>query len=518
MSSPKFVSQQERVRSRICQIVVALAVVCLLFCPGVQGQVLKGVKPQQRSLSKSRQLYEHLRGTLSGSGRTSPTIANPNASQHDNSSIIVVCRNQKQNADREILAMQSSFRALGDGSVRKAGITDGSSKAGQKAADGCERSAGNCGVSGTPGAQPLGTAGKITNATRAISGNKTASGDSSKVGAVRSQDAVVPVVQKPGAPQGPMKTESASGNQGPGGAATVSQALPSCSPTVTSISGFPTGIFSPNELFNPYTIKGCGFGWQMGNVYLTGPFNAGKIRLNVQTTPGNQRAPGRPSWSDTAIVVTVDPQISGEVLQQNVTLVVEPTSVAPIQKPGNKFLPVYEDAQLQQIPQNAIKFSQQPAFVGGGKDQVSMGPMLASEPPDLLYFSPSQAPKGLSAEVFREGASMFFPAATDYYDFSGLAQGYWVTGFQLHQAADPTGCDAGTESSRGSWNTQWETNGNIRVTWKEFRCTYSNLDPNPFVWSDYALNVTVKGPRGIDPWTGRRPFSAIAPAAVQRVH
>lgn len=504
------------VRSTSMRAIAVMAVLCALSWQACHAQVLKGSQPGETKLPAVR-LHERITA-LQGPGRTSPKIANPYANQHDNSSITVVCRNQKLNADREALGMQASLRAMGDGSVKK-GITDGTSKSAKKAADGCETSGGNC-------------ANKSANSNNAISGNRTISGNGapqtemrkaggdpgSKVGVSEYQRQALGGTAGAAVPQGPMKTESAQGNQGPGGAggANPNVVLQPCSPTITTISGFPTAIFSPSSLFNPYTIKGCGFGYQMGNVYLTGPFNAGKIKLQVQSTPGNQKVPGRASWSDTAIVVSVDPRLSGEVLQQNVTLVVEPVSGPSIQKAGNKFLPAYEDVMLQTIPKSAVQFSQA-GGLNAGKGSVIMAPSLSIVAPDLLYFSPSQTPKGMSAEVFRGGTTSFFPASTDYYDFSGLAAGYWVVSMQLHQEADPTGCDPGSESFAGSWNAQYDSNGNIRVTWKEFRCLFSTLSPNPAVWSDYALNVMVKGPRGIDPWTGRRLLS-MSPTMAPALH
>jgi hypothetical protein len=523
--------------------IAVMAAACALCGPANQAQVLKGSQPGATKLP-GVQLRERLKA-LQGPGRTSPMIANPNASQHDNSSIIVVCKNQKLAADREVQEIQMKLRAMGDGSHGAPGRSDTASKgsfgspiyrsdAASKASEKCGQNCGQAAGGATSGNQPAGTqpTGPLTksaSSNTAISGNSTISGNKSapqtemrkaggdpgsKVGVSEYQrQAIGNPAGSSGVPQGPMKTTSASGNQGPGGA-NASVVVQPCQPTITTISGFPTAIFSPSSLFNPYTIKGCGFGNQMGNVYLTGPFNAGKIKLQVQTTAGSQKAPARASWSDTSIIVTVDPQLSGEVLQQNVTLVVEPVGGAPIQKAGNKFLPAYEDVMLGQIPKSAVKFSQ-PGSVGSGKGSVISAPSLSVVAPDLLYFSPAQVPKGMTAEVWRGGTTSFFAASTDYFDFSGLAQGFWVVSLQLHQEADPTGCDPGSESFDGSWNTQWESNGNIRVTWKEFRCLYSKLSPDPAVWSDYALNVMVKGPRGIDPWTGRRLLSlspTMAPA------
>jgi hypothetical protein len=415
-------------------------------------------------------------------GRTSAKIANPQAPNFDNSAIIVVCRNQKQNADREApqLFGDGSVKpsaAMGDGSVRK-GITDGTSQTGKTA----------------------GPSGSLPAVQRT---NTRATGPGAG-----------PVLS------GPMKTESANGSQSPGSPApTVTSASHAiCPPNISTISGLPTVVFSPSDLFNPYTIKGCGFGNGLGKVYLTGPFYGGKVQLIVQGTGGSQRAPARALWSDTAIIVKVDPTVTGELDQENVTLVIEPAGGgAPIQKSGNQFLAARQDVTLQTIPQSAVQFYNGIITGVGGK---KTGPLtntgsttatLSVTNPELLYFTPSQSPAGFSAEVFRGGTTSFFSTGNDLFDMSGLARGFLAESFQLHQAADPTSCDKGTGGSEGSWNATW-SGTNIRVGWKEFQCHLPWMGGGPDVWSDYSLSVTVKGPRGIDPWTGRRPLGLIGPA------
>jgi len=80
-----------------------------------EAQAGKGSAPAGTAQPSAAELHEHLR-TQQGQGRTSAMIANPHAAQLDNSSIIVVCRNQKQNADREVQDIIPTLRAMGDGS------------------------------------------------------------------------------------------------------------------------------------------------------------------------------------------------------------------------------------------------------------------------------------------------------------------------------------------------------------------------------------------------------------------
>ncbi|HKF22063.1 MAG TPA: hypothetical protein VKE93_10860 [Candidatus Angelobacter sp.] len=527
-----------------------------------KAQVVKGAEPVKSKLTAA-QIHEHLRATQ-GQGRTSARISNPHAAQLDNSAIIVVCRNQKQNADREAQDIIPTLNAMGDGS-RKAGITDGTSKAAQKTdpqqltitgkqpsnAQGLtitgNQPAGNQGAQQLTitGKQPSNAQGLTISGTQpaanktaapagAATGNSTAGGAGGKTGgpsgnspAVMNANTKTAAGDMGGpqihAPQQPMKTESSSVAQTAGTASSATVVTGPCpTPTIKSISGFPMAIFTPGPLFGPYTIKGCGFGWQMGNVYLTGAFNAGKIPLQVQMTGGGgaKKAPARASWTDTLIIVTVDPNLTGEIDQSNVTLVVEPVSGPPITKPGNDFMALRETVELATIPQAKVQFTQLGPVSKGASPTTAPSATLGPNPPgfDLLYFTPSNIPTGMSAEVFRGGTTVFFPDGYDYYDLHPLATGFFVESFQLHYDPDPTNCDADTAGARGSWSATFDSKDNIRVSWKEVRCHQAWMGTYPDVWSEYALNVFVRGPRGIDPWTGKRLLSTIVPAAVQKAH
>ena len=492
VTSKTFVEESASARTtRVCtrkrETFAALSLGCLLLWPACQAQVLKGT--QETKLSPA-QLHDHLRRSMQGPGRTTPWIANPQAKQLVDPHVAVL-QSQKQNADREVQAMQAAFGNDGRGAMGGPQITPAGGKGG-----GANYPGGPAGTTST-----------------------------------RAQNSTVPIVQRSSVPQGPMKTESASGGSSPGtganptlstasqsskSAATGPSMHPICAPNISSISGFPTALFSPILGFNPYTISGCGFGNQVGNVYLTGSFFAGKIPLTVQATPSNRRAPGHASWSDTWIVVSVDPKLSGEVNRGNVTLVVQPVGGAPIQKGGNEFLAAYEDMNLAPIPKSAVTFFQGTAPATGGKKTASSintgnttttATLAETSTPDALYFSPSQT--GMSADVFREQTIPgleFFLTGSDLFDLSGLNQSFQLQPIfmQLHHD-DPTGC-----ATAGSWNAAWEGQ-KVRVTWEEFRCT---TQWGTAIWSEYELNVMVKGPRGIDPWTGRPPLSLSAPSRV----
>jgi len=470
---------------------IALAGALSLLVSPYQAQVVKGMQQQpgdQRTESPG-QFHARLRRTM-GPGRMSPKIVRPTAQQLTISGIrsnsdLAVLRTQKLNADREVQDLALTITG----------------KSGPKTT--AKSAAGPANYPGGP------------------AGNNTTGGTQ-----IRNQNSALPAVIKTntkaatgpgGGPgiQGPLKTESASVSPSPGSSAQANIAVQSCpQPTISTISGFPTVTFTPIALFNPYTIKGCGFGNQMGKVYLSGPFFAGKIDLTVQTSGGDRRAPARASWSDTTIVVSVDPQLSGELNQDNVTLVVEPVGGSPIQKAGNRFLAFHEDVMLQTIPRSAVTFFQGVAISTGGKKSAptaSGGSTVATaglaqvSTPDPVYYSPAGS---VSAEVFREGMTLeFFLVGSDLFDLSGLSPAFQGEYFQLQSDPTPEACLV-----EGSWKAVWEGK-KVRVNWEEFLC---KRGPMSAVWSDYGLSVVVNGPRGIDPWTGRRLLTAVPARSVAR--
>jgi len=96
-------------------------------------------------------------------------------------------------------------------------------------------------------------------------------------------------------------------------------------------------VFTPDPAYNHYTIAGCGFGTTPGQIYLSAgrsgfPAHNGRVLLvptNGQTW-GNQ-------WSDTFIDAQVDPTVSAEFDQDNVNLIVEPSTGTPAQASGFSF-------------------------------------------------------------------------------------------------------------------------------------------------------------------------------------
>ncbi len=98
-------------------------------------------------------------------------------------------------------------------------------------------------------------------------------------------------------------------------------------------------LFTPITPYNEFTIEGCGFGLKQGKVKLYGLPQ--EIVLNVE--PG--------SWSDTGIVASVDPNLSGIPDQSSgVTLAVVPVGAAELKKGGFGFFAAREEVLLSSFP------------------------------------------------------------------------------------------------------------------------------------------------------------------------
>jgi hypothetical protein len=108
-------------------------------------------------------------------------------------------------------------------------------------------------------------------------------------------------------------------------------------------------VFTPNPTYNLYTITGCGFGSTAGKIYLQGgagafPAHNGKIALNKIRT-----------WSEHLIVAEVDPTVTGELDQNNISLVVETSNGGRAQADGFSFYAARgPQFALGAIPRSAV--------------------------------------------------------------------------------------------------------------------------------------------------------------------
>lgn len=96
-------------------------------------------------------------------------------------------------------------------------------------------------------------------------------------------------------------------------------------------------VFTPDSTYNHYLITGCGFGNTPGSIYLTAgassfPAHNGRVLLfpSKGQTWGNQ-------WSDGFINAQVDPNVTGEMDESNVSLVIEPANGGSVVANGFSF-------------------------------------------------------------------------------------------------------------------------------------------------------------------------------------
>jgi hypothetical protein len=251
---------------------------------------------------------------------------------------------------------------------------------------------------------------------------------------------------------------------------------PCLRPTIGTVNGQAKGtVFTPDPQFNLYTIKGCMFGDTQGQAYIYGPFAAGQVSLQIEF------------WSDTQIIAKVNPQVTGELDQSNVTLVVVPSGAPQVQKAGFKFYAVRETMLLAKILPSV--------FVPAAVTDTANHPVLAQySSPGSGYFP------GRSASVVRDATSVF-NGGQDFFDFSKMKPGF-IAESMVFEYWDMPPEQRVNFQENGVSNAEW-VGDNIRVSWK-----MQHFHTSPFLTaparddsqSGYALNVWVSGPRGVSPW------------------
>ncbi len=273
------------------------------------------------------------------------------------------------------------------------------------------------------------------------------------------------------------------------------------SPVISDVNGQATkAVFTPQPEYNSYVIKGCFFGTNTGQAYLVGKFNA--LKVNLQPT----------YWVDDEIDARVDPNIAGELDQDNVSLVIAPVNGQQIKGNGFKFYAVRSDPAvlLTSIPQSWVWLS----IVGGNiLDHVQQpnvdieysSPVISDDPPDA---------QGWSAYVGRGNDNGKFDPLADYYSFY-MAPGWSTDSFQLLPFDRPPGCGGVVtyKQTFGTWDPEWDVGDAIRVNWADTSC--SGFVPQPPVFplfvttysnvtgSAYALKVWARGPRCTDLYSGK---------------
>jgi len=260
-------------------------------------------------------------------------------------------------------------------------------------------------------------------------------------------------------------------------------------------------VFTPDPQYNLYTISGCGFGDQQGDVHIYGHFKSQNIKMNVEF------------WSNASIVAAVDPNVSGELDQDGVTLVVKPAGGAQTQMGGNRFYAARETVQLPALAPGdfapnlaSAALSSRVNGVGGVVHGVSQCGM----PPD--FSSPANAGGNWMAHVVRTG-DQARPSSVcedaDLFTFNDLTPGFTTDSFQFawteltqsqcNAKGTALGGNPGRLSYTGQWDGQW-SGDNIKILYRVQECDPTSVAAVSRIYSSvYWLNVWVTGPRGVNP-------------------
>ena len=251
--------------------------------------------------------------------------------------------------------------------------------------------------------------------------------------------------------------------------------------SIATVNKKTTGVvFTPDPQFNHFTITGCGFGTNPGKIYLQGAFSAhgGKILLYPP-----QGLTWGTNWTDRFIQAQVDPKVSGELDQNNVSLVVETTNETRAQIDGDSFYALRgEPILLQSVPQSNVNLFPKYSPYYLSPDASSFG----NETVTLSVFR-----AGMSYDDFKHPDSCCGPDDIKLNLKPGFAvdssqsvyfQNY-STGF-APELQDKAGIVSGTE---------------VQPRWYIFGTGTTYQSP-PY-YSIYGLRLWVVGPAGIsDPW------------------
>ena len=233
-------------------------------------------------------------------------------------------------------------------------------------------------------------------------------------------------------------------------------------------------VFTTDPQYNLYTIKGCHFGAQQGQLFLIGYFKTTRVFLNVAY------------WSDGQIFAAMDANLTGEPDETNkVKLFLVRPDGQQLEIDGASFYAVRQSVTIATIPQSW-------ATLGTVKDVsgTTLLPQYQTGTPDT------------SSVTVRRYSGDRFSGGQDYFDFSRLNPQFSLDNMQLVYLSGPDTCantsymGDNTIYIDGYPSAQWDGNG-IRVNLGGITC--HNSDTGDRAISLYTLQVQATGPRGVDP-------------------
>jgi hypothetical protein len=265
--------------------------------------------------------------------------------------------------------------------------------------------------------------------------------------------------------------------------------------TVSGVDGPAT--FSPNPRYTLYTITGCSLGDAGPNAKVYLYQNAFRLDFQIQ------------EWNDNGVKFVLDPNVTGVLDQVNATLVVQRADGKQTAKSGCKFYAARETRMLPHVPRANFSLNKFTPTDTSALQATYTSPSSADVAPNI---------GGYTAEVFwadpkagynqdHPNFSVWMPSGEDVYLLKNLQPGFVVDNAAL--AHKDLACPSGTLHTQGTFSTSF-VGDELHVLWQGQTCTYAGcggfgqgdcFGSNP--GSNYAINVTITGPRGVDPWTGK---------------
>ncbi|MCX8003816.1 MAG: hypothetical protein N2688_02495 [Burkholderiaceae bacterium] len=247
-------------------------------------------------------------------------------------------------------------------------------------------------------------------------------------------------------------------------------------PYFASVDGQARGVvFTPGRT---YTIQGCGFGERKGSVALNGSSGGmSNLALLIQ------------QWSDSAIIVQVDPALSGVGDQKSVEVVVSRSDGRRLQQMGHAFEAAREVVKLTSLPPGLLARTS----AGGVRPQ-----------PEVT--SPAKSGATLEAFTSYQASAQFCPrtASTDTLQTSKLPlkPGFAIDRFDVRNLSDNT--DRGPPiETRQQTDFLFRRQGSdliVNPAWiQDYFVREITLGGSSTCRTRYEVDVYVKGPRGFSP-------------------
>jgi hypothetical protein len=226
-------------------------------------------------------------------------------------------------------------------------------------------------------------------------------------------------------------------------------------PTIVSMNGksLGEGYFTNDPGANLFTFTGCNFGTTQGQMHLFGTFRSVQVPLTIDF------------WTDTSIIAHLPSDLTKELDQNSVKLVLVPASGPQTEYINLKFTAARQKMLLMSMPQAEYQTASPTPSTGSPDGSYSFG----------------------AARLF----SGFAPPGTDRFAFDQLLPGFVISDMQVFPDTNPA-------LAHDQWGSSF-TARNAQVTWVVAQ------DGQRYD-AGYAVNIWVSGPVGFtSPWKGDNP-------------